>query len=149
MMITISDSKDILNLKEFATFLRNLKPGKHLVEVTDKRKRTLNQNAFYWSVIVPLCRAALYDFGWDDIRTDADAHEYLMSKFLARKMVNKTTGELWLVYQRTSKLTVPEMSAYIEDICRWAAQELEIAIPSPWHEYSLYKDWEDEIIRTA
>lgn len=121
-------------MQEFRTAFAQLKDGKHLVTVKDMRKRSIPQNSYYWGVIVPLVRKGLYDAGYDEVRTNDDAHEVLKHIHLRKRMVSRQTGDVIDIAGSSAKLTTPEFNEYIESICRWSAEFLGVVIPSP-HEY--------------
>ena len=125
---------------------RQLKDGKHLLTIQDYRKRSLHQNAYYWGVVVPLIRRGLYEAGYDDVRTNDDAHEVLKHVHLKRSMVNKQTGEMIEVAGSTAKLNIPEFNEYIETVCRWAAEYLGIVIPDPNEPLVEFEEWEKQIL---
>jgi len=130
IILDIHDRK-IINMAELKKAFSNLKDGKHQVSIKDARKRSNLQNAYYWSVVVPMCRQGLYDAGYDEVKTNDDAHEVLKHLFLKKQVVNKNTGETIEVDGESKKLTVPEFSVYVEHICKWAAEYMSIVIPSP------------------
>lgn len=130
LIININNRK-ILNMTELKKAFNQLKDGKHLLTIKDYRKRSLPQNAYYWSVVVPLIRRGLYDAGYDEVRTNDDAHEVIKQVHLKRNIVNKQTGELIEIAGHTSKLTIPEFNEFIEAVCKWSAEWLNVYIPSP------------------
>lgn len=131
----------ILNMADFRQAFDRMKDGKILLTMKDYRKRSIPQNAYYWVVVVPMVRKALYDTGWDDIQTNDDAHEALKKQFIKRKLVNKTTGEVVTMTGKSSLLTIPEFNEYIERICKWAAEYLSIVIPSPNQQYHEFEEY--------
>ena len=97
------------------------------VEKTYK-KRSLAQNAYYWSVVVDLYHKALVDLGWDI--SLFQTHEYLLNKFSREIIVNTISGEVCEIVKRSSKMTTVEINDYINMVCRDAA-EMGIVIPEP------------------
>ena len=91
-----------------------------------KTKRTNDQNAYYWGVVV----AILADyFGHDNAE---DMHEDLKQVFnpiKSKVKPGKTIGGT------TTKLSTVDFfsaeTSYVERICRWAAEEHNIYIPQP------------------
>ena len=89
-------------------------------------KRTNDQNAYYWGVVVPIL--ADY-FGHDN---PEDMHEDLKLEFNPTK--SKINPEKVIGGTTTKLSTVDFYSAtdsYIERICRWAAMEYAVFIPPP------------------
>lgn len=93
-------------------------------------RRTPNQNGYYWAAIVEPITEAFNDLGE---RFDTDTiHEILKYKFLRVIISDQNTGEVLVEYVRsTASLKVYEMSFYIEDCIRYAAETLELVIEPP------------------
>jgi len=114
--------------KAIALWCSTFKNGTHvdIVIRKHKAKRTNDQNAYYWGVVVPI----LADFfGHDNAE---DMHEDLKQKF---NPVPSKLDPQTIIGGTTTKLsTVDFFSAedsYVERICRWAALEHSIYIPPP------------------
>ena len=137
LVITVSN-RILVNSKEFLELFKDLKDGKHLVTVKDFRKRSLPQNAYYWGVMVPLVKKGLYDAGYDDVRTNDDAHEIIKHIHLRKRMVSKHTGDVIDIAGSSAELKVSEFNVFIENICKWAAEYLGIVIPSPNEEMAMF-----------
>lgn len=135
----------IVEQKGLRDLFMNLKNGKHLVTIKDFRRRSLPQNAYYWGVVVPMVRKALYEIGFDDVQTDQDAHELIKKEFVRKEFVNKQTGEMISITGSTAGLSVTEFGEYLEKICRWAAEYLGVVIPSPNEELAHFNDWENHV----
>lgn len=131
-------------MDEFRRAFAGIKDGKHLVTAKDMRRRSVAQNSYYWGVVVPMVRAALYESGFDQIRSVEDAHEALKYFHLRNRVVNEQTGEVIEITGSTKDLNVPEFNDYIERICRWAAEYLSIVIPSPNEELAEFENWVNE-----
>jgi len=130
-IITIQ-GREVLNIDELRRQFLLLKDGRHHIQSTDLRRRSLPMNDYYFAVVVPMVHEGLYEAGWDEIRTNAAAHEYLKSNFIRREIINVKTGEMMEVKGgSTARFTIPEFNAYVEEICKWAAEYLGVVIPSP------------------
>lgn len=125
------ENGEIANKKIIRRLFDQLKDGRYLVSVERADKRSLSQNRYYWLMLTEYIQPALYDFGWEDIKTKENAHDYLCEKFLRVRIVNEATGEMRERTKSTTELTKEEFDVYLEDIWRWSAQELEVAIPGP------------------
>lgn len=137
----------IRNMEDFKNLFRVLKGGrKYLVSVKNVSKRSLRQNAYYWGVVVPMVRNGLYDAGFDDVLDNDDAHEVIKSTFLKKRKVSKKTGEMIEVVGSTADLTIPEFNDLIERVCRWAAEYLGVAIPSPNSEFAEFEKYIQEAV---
>lgn len=144
LIIEVSNRR-IKNLAEFKSFFRDMKDGRHLLTRKDIRKRSLQQNAYYWSVVVPMCQKGLYDAGFEDCITNEDAHEMLKQFHLSRRMVSKQTGDTIDLAGSSKKLSIPEFNDYIERICRWAVEYLGIVIPSPDQEFAEFCEYNEQL----
>jgi hypothetical protein len=144
LIIDISGRK-IRNAKELKDLFRDLKDGKHLVTVKDFRKRSLNQNAYYWGVVVPMVKDGLYQAGFDEVTTNEDAHEMLKQIHLTKRMVSKLSGDVIDLAGSSAKLTIPEFNDYIERICKWAVEYLGVVIPSPEEQYAVFVEYNEQL----
>ncbi len=93
----------------------------HRIELTiqkERNTRTLNQNRYYWGVIIEILSDA---FGYDPEET----HEALKFKFL-----KKHEDTDLVTVGSTAKLSTAEFAEYIDGIIRWASTEYRIVIPS-------------------
>ena len=99
------------------------------VEVTIRRaSRSLNQNAWYWGVIVE----AISDHtGY----TPDEVHEFLKAKFIPKRLVFEDgNGEVvddYVLGGSTRKMNTIQFGEFCEDVRRWAATTLDINIPDP------------------
>ncbi len=100
-----------------------------------KRVRTNPQNRYYWGVVVSHVAAGLAEM-WGEVLTPDETHIMLKQMFLARPIVNRTTGEVsGHVYPSSAKLTIDGFSQYIEQISKFAAESLGVVIPSAAESY--------------
>jgi hypothetical protein len=95
-----------------------------------KRKRSVNLNAFYWGFIVTPVMEALRELGnYVDVE---ETHEFLKQHVGKLKQVIVTAGgEVHFAPGSTKKMSGSEMVKYIEMIRAWAAEVLNIALPFP------------------
>lgn len=93
-------------------------------------KRTPNQNGYYHAAIVERLTDEFNDLGE---RFDTKmVHEILKYKFLKITIFNEDTAEVLVEYVRsTADLKVYEMSFYIEDCIRYAAEDMGVTIDPP------------------
>lgn len=138
-ILSISESK-IQNPKAVRTLIDSLKDGKYKLEITPVSDRSLNQNAYYWLMLTDWVQPALYEAGWSDIKNKEAAHEFVCSLFLKVKIINETSGETIERVRSTTELSKLEFNAYLEEIWRWAAEYLSIAIPAPNEQFVLYQE---------
>ena len=109
------------------------------IEITFQRankKRSNEQNRYYWGVIVPMFQQGIFDcFGeiWD-IKT---THEHLKSNFNREEKVNKKTGEIVSLIKSTSQNSTIEMEEYHENIRTWMLTNMDIICPLPNEDLTL------------
>lgn len=85
--------------------------------------RSLEQNRFYWGVI-------LTEIAAHTGHTTEEVHAVVKDLFLTRKFI--TLGSLTTeIRKTTTDLTVGEFANYLEQIAAWAAQELGLNLPEP------------------
>lgn len=106
--------------------------GKEVELVLRKKKsqRSLNQNAYYWKIIVEVIGQEL---GYDK----DEVHQALKNKFASR--YDEQTG--LTIVESTAKMDTVRFIKYTDDIKRWAAEFLNIYLPDPNQ-----VDYEDERI---
>jgi hypothetical protein len=75
------------------------------------RKRSTEQNAYYWGVIVNECMLGFNEMTGQYI-TKEQAHEILKLKCNANELHNETTGEVMNVPGSTATLTTVQMMEY-------------------------------------
>lgn len=94
-----------------------------------KKRRSLNQNAFYWGSVVPLVIELFAEHG-----TDIDAeqcHEFLKKHVMGvREVIKIPRGEYYVVAGKSRELATVEWESNMEKIRAWAAQYGK-AIPFP------------------
>ena len=103
------------------------------VEIVIKKarsKRSLPQNAYYFSGVVPIVKQGLKDLGY--IMTLSETHEFLKDKFLQEEMIHPDTGEvIGKRTKSTTELSKMEMVEYIDSIIQFSAEILGVVIEPP------------------
>ena len=145
-LFIVMSNNCIMNMDEFRKLFYGLKNGKYHITLKDARQRSIPQNRYYRGVVVPLVREGLYEAGYDEVKTNEDAHEVLKGLFHKKNIVNKLTGDVITTVLSTTELTIPDFEKYIETICKWAAEFLGVAIPAPHQAYVEYAEWEEVIL---
>ncbi len=94
-----------------------------------KRRRSTNQNAYYWGVVVLRVTAMFREAG--NYVDDNDVHEFLKANVGKLKQNFVTPdGEVLSGPASTAKLTTTEFEVYLEKVRAWAAQwGCEIPLP--------------------
>lgn len=116
------------------------------IEVTFRRKRKRRsdqQNRYYWGVVVPLIVEAFIDLGHSElVLGNAESHGMIHNLLKRRFLPDGITledreGNVYELDPSTTKLTTVEMMEYTERIQAWAAECLGINIPDPNEQLSL------------
>ena len=109
------------NQKEYlANWIQTLEGERVVLQVKKWRpQRTLPQNAYLHAVV---------------FKTLADYTGYTLEEIkdaMKEKFASKRDDMGLLIIEQTSKMNTKRMADFIEDICRFAAAELNIYIPPP------------------
>jgi hypothetical protein len=94
-----------------------------------RKQRSLSQNSFYWSAIIPIIASGLSEVtgeDWDNDRT----HDFLKARFLSVDVADKDGVVIGYVVRSTTALTTGEFSNYVSDIQVWAKDYLGITVPA-------------------
>lgn len=124
-------SGEITNKRTVRKAFESLDDGSYRAKIESAKKRTLSQNAYYFAVVVPMVKEGLQESGFDQVRTNDDAHLVLKALFLKRHFVNPNTGEAIEWIESTAKLKTVDFNSYLESIWKWGAEYLGIQIPQP------------------
>lgn len=125
----VADGKLDLDRDRLKSALAAMKDGPVTLTIERKKpKRSIEANAYYWSVVVKLIA--------EDTGQDTESvHEFLKREANAQhvEMVNKATGEVYesWVGGSTAALNVGDFYAYVERCRAWAGQFLGLVIPDP------------------
>ncbi|WP_020469687.1 recombination protein NinB [Zavarzinella formosa] len=116
--------------RQIGAVLRQLDGKRVVVSVKEaKRSRSKNQNAYYWSCVIPPIVDMFRDAG--NYADAEDVHEFLKSEVGKLKRVLVTPdGEVKTAPGSTAKLNTMEFEVYLETVRAWAA-EYRIEIPLP------------------
>jgi hypothetical protein len=100
-----------------------------------KKRRSLNQNAYLWAVVYPAIVEVFREHG-NNVDCD-DVHSYCKDNVGKLKQVFVTPhGEVLTGPGSTAKLGTLEFEVYAEKVRAWAAETLGVAIPLPNEEVS-------------
>lgn len=116
----VKSGKVILDLRsEFDRYVSSFE-GKRvqLVLKKYKTKRSIEQNKYYWGVIIKILSEELGYF-------PEEIHDACRFKFL------RVSGRVLSIARSTTELTTIEFEIYQEQIRIWALTELQIKIPLP------------------
>ncbi|MDR0266072.1 MAG: hypothetical protein LBJ04_22860 [Sphingobacterium sp.] len=137
----------VLILNNPTTFKLDIRSiGEKDVEITickRSRKRSNQQNKYYWSVIIPIVKQGLIDAGYsrEKINNSEVIHELLKSMFCPKEeLINEDTGEILVLPPTTTSNSTSQMMDYFEDIKRWCAENIGVYIPDPNEQTSLFAE---------
>lgn len=116
------------NVKEWKKYLESLPEGKYKVVIEPSDKRSLQQNAWFHSVLPDILKG-LRDVGYNDVRTLDDAKDFVKSMFFKKSFTNGS--EVVEVIEGTSKQSKINFAEKAEDIIIWAQQYLGIDVAPP------------------
>lgn len=132
------DEQGIINKKAVKNAFDNLNPGKYLVTIENKNKRTSQQNRYLHGVLLPIVKDALRDAGWNNIRTLEDAKDFIKVKFLIKEFINEETGEIIQLFSRTSELNKEQFSNLVDDVSVWLWEYFNISLPLPGQQAKMF-----------
>ena len=106
--------------------------GKDIIITIEKKKkkRSNPQNAYYWSVVLPMMQTGFYNNLGEHVGIQ-EAHEFLKGRFLFREVVNQELGEVIKLSKSTTELSTIEWETYMDQIRAFATEFLNITIPLP------------------
>ncbi len=123
----------ISNRKQFDDDLKQFE-GKRVELVLSKanKRRSNDQNGFYWAVVIPVAHKGMIDAGYLGMTRD-DVHKFFKDEFLAEgiEIVNPNTGQVKTINKTTTVLSTTQMMDYIEQIAQFCAEWLNVVIPEP------------------
>lgn len=106
-----------------------------------KKKRSNNQNSFYWGVVLPIVQQGLFDLS-GEVRSVDNIHYNILLPLFApiNEIVNADTGQVCSEKISSSDMTTVEFMEYILDIQKWSAEFLGVDVPDPNEENLLNFD---------
>ena len=125
--------------KRIAEEIKQFFNGKEVVVSFERKKikRSLDQNAYYWGVVIPSIVKGLINLGWNDLTIGNEAHHYGIHEFLKKKFLDNGKiicdihGVAIEIPPSTKILTKSEFMDYLDKIIRWSAEDLKTVIPPP------------------
>ena len=136
----INEENKIINRAVIGNAFTALFHGRYIVTIEKETKRTISQNAYYWSVCVPLVKVGLQDIGYREVKTNDDAHEVMKHLFLKKSFTNEQTQEVIIVPGSTSDLDTLGFNQYLEEIWQWGSEYLGINIPTPMQQTTMFEN---------
>lgn len=94
------------------------------------KKRSLNQNSYYWAVLIPITKEAIKN-EWGEVWNIEKTHEFLKSKFLYFEKVNQETSEIIRTPKSTTENTTTEQEEYYLNIREFLKEWFNVDCPLP------------------
>jgi hypothetical protein len=112
--------------------------GKQIVIKIEKakKKRSTQQNRFYYGVIIPIVQNCLKDAG--HIMTNESTHDLIKLKFLKETLfVNQDTGEVIERIKSTTELSTSQFMDLLAEINNFIFEYFGVSLPSPNEDLTL------------
>lgn len=106
--------------------------GKQIVIKIEKfkKKRSTQQNRFYYGVIIPIVQNCLKEAG--HVMTTESTHDLIKLKFLKETLfVNETTGEVIERIKSTTELSTSQFMDLLAEINNFTFEYFGVSLPSP------------------
>lgn len=128
----------ITNKSTVRKYFDGLEDGRYKITVTKSNKRSLPQNSFLHGVLIPEFRKALNSVGYNEVKTNEQAKLIMKSMFLQGEIVNELTGEVIPFIKDTHLLTTGELNVLIDEVIRFASENMNYQIPYPNEQTELF-----------
>jgi hypothetical protein len=112
--------------------------GKEVVITFEKpkKKRSNQQNRYYWSTLIPITQNAILDT-WGEVWSIEKTHCYLKENFCFNEKVNESTGQIIKVPKSTTENTTTEMEVYHTEIREHLKEWFNVDAPLPNEDLTL------------
>ena len=103
------------------------------IDITFKKrynKRSNQQNAYYWKVIVPIFRNCIRE-EWEEIWSLQETHEFLKANCNYIELINEDTGEVIRKTKSTTENSTVKQEEFHEKCRRLALDFFNTEIPLP------------------
>ena len=95
-----------------------------------KKKRSTQQNRFYYGVIIPIVQNCLKEAG--HVMTNENTHDLIKLKFLKETLfVNEDTGEVIERIKSTTELSTSQFMNLLAEINNFTFEYFGVSLPSP------------------
>lgn len=95
------------------------------------KKRSNNENAFYWGVWIPILQRAIRDT-WGEIRDANDVHEIIKLNCNYEEKINEETGSFIRVPRSSTELNTYEWEfEFKQKIRQFALEFFNVTLPEP------------------
>lgn len=101
-----------------------------------KKKRSTQQNRFYYGVIIPIVQNCLKEAG--HVMTNESTHDLIKLKFLKETLfVNENTGEVIERIKSTTELSTSQFMDLLAEINNFTFDYFGVLLPSPNEDLTL------------
>lgn len=95
------------------------------------KKRTNNENAFYWGVWIPILQRAVRDT-WGEVRDASEVHDIIKLNCNYEEKVNEHTGEFIRVPKSSTQLNTYEWEfEFKQKVRQFALDFFNVVLPEP------------------
>ena len=101
-----------------------------------KKKRSNNQNSFYWGCLIPLMQSGAKDL-WGEVWSIDKAHKHLSQKFVFHESINDKNELITQTPKSTTELTTTGWEVYMTEIRIYLLEDFDINAPEPNQEIKL------------
>jgi hypothetical protein len=95
-----------------------------------KKKRSKNQNNFYWGVLIPISKNAIKE-SWGEVWSVEQTHNFFKTRFNYTEKVNETTGEVVKIPKSTTENTTTQQEEYHLQIREFLLEWFNVTAPLP------------------
>jgi hypothetical protein len=95
-----------------------------------KKKRSNNQNAYYWAILLPITQNAIRDM-WGEVWSIEKVHEFYKLHFNYIEKVNQQTGEVVKIPKSTTENTTTQQEEYHAQIREFLFEWFNVTAPLP------------------
>lgn len=126
----------IIHRAKFDDDIARLFKGKDITITIERKhkKRSGNQNRYYWGAVIPIVKQGLYDAGI--ILSSIETHELLKENCNKTEIVNERTGVVIERSGSTAALTPSEFMDYMTRVKYFCLEFLNVTIPEPQEQLS-------------
>lgn len=139
----VASSGAIVLPKRLAAEVRAMFAGREFIAIfrTATKKRSSDQNRYYWGVILPMLAGAFQDAGNaispnnpDDLQ---NLHDFLKQRYLPPRILADRRGEGHELPPSTAALSTTEFAEYTEQVRQFAIEYFSLNIPDPGEQSTL------------
>lgn len=126
----------IANRKRMEADLKGFKDCDVVIIIKKRGKRSSQANRYYWGIVIDELRR---EFARRGERFKPETiHEALKAKFNPARLADDQGEPLLEIGTSTTEMNGAEFGEYIERICEWAALKLQLTIPPPNTQSSMF-----------